>query len=56
MIPPMLAPLREGRADDALVARLDALDALLASRGFVGGGRGANELPDATMHEDAGDT
>ena len=56
VIPPMLAPLREGRADDALVAGLDALDALLASRGFVGDGRGANELPDATMHEDAGDT
>jgi uncharacterized membrane protein len=56
VIPPMLAPLREGRADDALVAGLDALDALLGARGFVGDGRAPNELADATMHEDAGDT
>jgi hypothetical protein len=55
IIPPMLPLLREGRADDALVAGLDALDALLSSRGFVGDGRAPNELPDATMHEDAGD-
>ena len=55
IIPPMLPLLREGRADDALIAGLDALDALLSSRGFVGDGRAPNELPDATMHEDAGD-
>ena len=55
IIPPMLPLLREGRADDALIAGLDALDALLASRGFVGDGRAPNELPDQTMHEDAGD-
>jgi uncharacterized membrane protein len=55
LIPPMLPLLREGRADDALIAGLDALDALLASRGFVGDGRAPNELPDETMHEDAGD-
>jgi len=55
IIPPMLPLLREGRADDALIAGLDALDALLASRGFVGDGRAPNELPDETMHEDAGD-
>ena len=55
IIPPMLPLLREGRADDALIAGLDALDALLASRGFVGDGHAPNELPDETMHEDAGD-
>ena len=55
IIPPMLPLLREGRADEALVAGLAALDALLASRGFVGDGREANELSDATMHEDEGD-
>lgn len=55
VIPPMLPLLRDGRADDALVAGLDALDGLLASRGFVGDGRAGNELPDATMHEDEGD-
>jgi len=55
IIPPMMPLLREGRADDALIAGLDALDALLASRGFVGDGRAPNELPDETMHEDAGD-
>jgi uncharacterized membrane protein len=46
----MVPLLREGRADDALIAGLDALDALLASRGFTGGGEQTNELPDATMH------
>jgi len=51
----MVPLLREGRADDALIAGLDALDALLASRGFAGDGMPANELPDATMHEDEGD-
>lgn len=55
VIPPMIPLLREGRADDALIAGLDALDALLVSRGFVGDGRAPNELPDATMHEDEGD-
>ncbi|HEY8244842.1 MAG: TPM domain-containing protein [Vicinamibacteria bacterium] len=55
IIPPMLPLLRDGRADEALIAGLDALDTLLASRGFVGDGRGTNELPDATMHEDEGD-
>ena len=55
VIPPMVPLLREGRADDALIAGLDALDALLASRGFAGDGMPANELPDATMHEDEGD-
>lgn len=55
VIPPMVPLLREGRAEDALVAGLDALDALLASRAFVGDGRAPNELPDTTMQEDAGD-
>lgn len=55
VIPPMLPHLKDGRADDALVAGLDALDALLASRGFAGDGRAPNELPDATMHEEEGD-
>jgi len=55
VIPPMLPHLQDGRADDALVAGLDALDALLASRGFAGDGRAPNELPDATMHEEEGD-
>lgn len=55
VIPPMVPLLREGRADDALLAGLDALDALLASRGFAGDGQASNELPDATMHEDEGD-
>ena len=55
LIPPMVPHLRDGRADDALIAGLEALDALLASRGFVGDGHEANELPDATMHEDEGD-
>jgi putative membrane protein len=56
VIPPMLPLLREGRTEDALVAGLDALDALLASRGYAGGGRAGNELPDATMREGPGDT
>jgi uncharacterized membrane protein len=56
VIPPMVPFLREGRADDALIAGLDALDALLASRGFAGGGEQTNELPDATVHEDKADT
>ena len=55
VIPPMLPLLREGRADDALVAALDALDALLASRGFAGDGSAPNELPDATLHEEESD-
>jgi uncharacterized membrane protein len=55
VIPPMVPLLREGRADDALIAGLDALDALLTARGFAGDGRVSNELPDATMHEDEGD-
>ena len=55
VIPPMVPLLREGRADDALIAGLDALDALIASRGFAGDGKPGNELPDATMHEDEGD-
>ncbi|MEO8486616.1 MAG: TPM domain-containing protein [Betaproteobacteria bacterium] len=55
VIPPMVPLLRDGRADDALIAGLDALDALLASRGFAGDGHLSNELPDATMHEDEGD-
>jgi hypothetical protein len=45
----MVPLLREHRTDDALVAGLDALDALLASKGYAGGGGGANELPDATV-------
>ena len=48
VIAPMVPPLREGRAEDAMIAGLDALDVLLASRDFAGGG-GANELPDATV-------
>ena len=55
VIPPMVPLLREGRTEDALVAGLDALDALLASRGYAGDGRAGNELPDATMQEDPGD-
>jgi putative membrane protein len=55
VIPPMLPLLREGRTEDALIAGLDALGALLASRGFAGDGGGANELPDATMQEERGD-
>lgn len=55
VIPPMVPRLREGRADDALLAGLDALDALLASRGFAGDANAGNELPDATMHEDEAD-
>ena len=55
VIPPMVPWLREGRAEDALIAGLDALDALLATRGFAGGGRGANELPDVPMQEEQGD-
>ena len=48
VIAPMVPLLREGRAEDAMIAGLDALDVLLASRDFAGGG-GANELPDATV-------
>lgn len=48
VIAPMVPLLREHRADDAIAAGLDALDALLASKGFSGNG-GANELPDATV-------
>lgn len=48
VIAPMVPLLREGRAEDALLAGLDALDALLASKDFAGGA-GANELPDATV-------
>lgn len=51
VIPPMLPLLREGRADDALAAGLDALDALLASRGFSGERDDTNELPDATIEQ-----
>lgn len=54
VIPPMLPLLRAGRVDDAFVAGLDALDALLASRGYAGTAGAANELPDATI-EDAGE-
>jgi uncharacterized membrane protein len=49
VIAPMVPLLREHRTDDAIVAGLDALDALLASKGYAGGGGGANELPDATV-------
>ena len=49
VIAPMAPLLREGRAEDAIAAGLDALDALLASKGYAGGGGGANELPDATV-------
>ena len=49
VIAPMVPLLREGRAEDAIAAGLDALDALLASKGYAGGGGGANELPDATV-------
>lgn len=55
VIPPMVPLLREGRADDALIAGLDALDTLLASRGFSGSGGTGNELPDATVHVDEAD-
>ena len=55
VIPPMVPLLQQGRAEDALVAGLDALDALLASRGYAGDGRGGNELPDAPMQEEQGD-
>ena len=48
VIAPMVPLLREGRAEDAMIAGLDALDVLLASKDFAGGG-GANELPDATV-------
>ena len=48
VIAPMVPLLREGRAEDAMIAGLDALDVLLASTDFAGGG-GANELPDATV-------
>lgn len=49
VIAPMVPLLREGRAEDAIAAGLDALDALLVSKGFAGSGGGANELPDATV-------
>jgi uncharacterized membrane protein len=55
VIPPMVPLLREGRAEDALIAGLDALDELLASRGFAGGGTTGNELPDATVNVDEAD-
>lgn len=48
VIAPMLPLLREGRTQDAIAAGLEALDRLLGSKGFSGGG-GANELPDATV-------
>ena len=50
VIPPMVPLLQDGRPHDALIAGLEALDKLLASRGFAGGG-GRNELPDATIEE-----
>lgn len=53
-IPPMIPLLREGRVDDAFLAGLDAIDALLAARGFAGRSGAPNELPDATIDE-AGD-
>lgn len=51
VIPPMLGPLREGRIDEAFARGLEALDALLASRGYRGTQGAANELPDATIDE-----
>ena len=51
VIPPMLGPLREGRIDEAFARGLEALDALLASRGYRGTPGAANELPDATIDE-----
>lgn len=51
VIPPMVPLLRGDRPHEALLAGLEALDRLLASRGFSGDGRSANELPDATVEE-----
>ena len=45
VIPPMVPLLREGRADDALIAGLDALDALLTARGFAGDGARVQRAP-----------
>lgn len=51
IIPPMVPLLRDRRPHDALLAGVEALDKLLAMRGFSGDGSSANELPDATVEE-----
>lgn len=51
VIDAMLAPMRAGRAGDALLAGLDALQALLADKGCRFTAGGANAFPDRPLEE-----
>jgi len=48
----MTPPFSDGDANAAFTAGLDALEALLAEKGFRGEGKGRNILPDRPLEPD----